>query len=89
MNDQSNVSQLVVGRDIPIQMPGWQDIISVVKQKKMSCHFQIEIEREADGRWIAEIPNLPGVMAYGKTRQEAVRSVRTLTLRVLANNPSN
>jgi predicted RNase H-like HicB family nuclease len=50
----------------------------------MSYHYQIEIEREADGRWIAEIPNLPGVMVYGKTKREAVRSVRALALRVLA-----
>ena len=50
----------------------------------MSYCFQIEIEREADGRWIAEIPNLPGVMAYGKTKLDAVRSVRALALRVLA-----
>jgi predicted RNase H-like HicB family nuclease len=54
--------------------------------KKMSYRF--EIEREADGRWIAEIPNLPGVMAYGKTKQEAVRSVRALALRVLPNTPT-
>jgi predicted RNase H-like HicB family nuclease len=50
----------------------------------MSYRFQIEIERETDGRWIAEIPNLPGVMAYGKTKQDAVRAVRALALRVLA-----
>jgi predicted RNase H-like HicB family nuclease len=50
----------------------------------MSYRFQIEIERETDGRWIAEIPNLPGVMVYGKTKQEAVRAVRALALRVLA-----
>ena len=52
--------------------------------ERMSYHFQIEIEREADGRWIAEIPNPPGVMVYGKTKQAAVRSVRALALRVLA-----
>ena len=52
--------------------------------ERMSYRFQIEIEREADGRWIAEIPNLPGVMVYGKTKQEAVRAVRALALRVLA-----
>ena len=51
--------------------------------ERMSYRFQIEIEREADGRWIAEIPNLPGVMVYGKTKQEAVRAVRAFALRVL------
>lgn len=50
----------------------------------MSYRFQIEIERETDGRWIAEIRNLPGVMVYGKTKQDAVRLVRALALRVLA-----
>jgi predicted RNase H-like HicB family nuclease len=46
--------------------------------------FQIELDREDDGRWIAEIPELPGVMAYGKTRQEAVAKVEALALRVVA-----
>lgn len=50
----------------------------------MSYRYHIEIERETDGRWIAEIPGLPGVMVYGKTKQEAVRAVRALALRVLA-----
>jgi predicted RNase H-like HicB family nuclease len=50
----------------------------------MSYNFKIEVERETDGRWIAEIPALPGVMVYGKTRAEAVRSVYALALRVLA-----
>jgi predicted RNase H-like HicB family nuclease len=46
--------------------------------------FRIEIDREDDGRWIAEIPALPGVMAYGKTRQEAIAKVEALALRVVA-----
>jgi len=37
--------------------------------------MKIEFEKETDGRWIAEIPRLPGVMAYGKTKQEAQRKV--------------
>jgi predicted RNase H-like HicB family nuclease len=61
----------------------------VVYYKKMLYRFQIEIEREADGRWIAEIPNLPCAMAYGKTKQDAERSVRALALRVLARTPTN
>jgi predicted RNase H-like HicB family nuclease len=44
----------------------------------------IEVECEDDGRWIAEIPDLPGVMAYGQTRQEAIEKVQVLSLRVLA-----
>jgi predicted RNase H-like HicB family nuclease len=46
--------------------------------------MKIEIEREADGRWIAEIPELPGVMSYGETRKEAISKAQVLALRVLA-----
>ncbi|MBM3323026.1 type II toxin-antitoxin system HicB family antitoxin [candidate division WOR-3 bacterium] len=46
--------------------------------------MKIEVEREEDGRWIAEIAELPGVMAYGKTRAEAIASVEALALRVMA-----
>ena len=46
--------------------------------------MRIEIEREDDGRWIAEVPDLPGVMAYGKTRKEALTKVQSLALRVIA-----
>ena len=44
----------------------------------------VEVEREEDGRWIAEVPDLPGVMTYGGTRDEAVSKVKVLALRVLA-----
>lgn len=44
----------------------------------------IEIEREADGRWLAEVAELPGVLAYGQTRDEAVAKAQALSLRVLA-----
>jgi len=44
----------------------------------------VEIDREDDGRWIAEVPALPGVMTYGQTSEEAVARVQTLALRVLA-----
>lgn len=48
-------------------------------------HFlQIEIEREEDGRWIAEVPNLPGVLAYGADRDSAVAKAQALASRVLA-----
>jgi predicted RNase H-like HicB family nuclease len=46
--------------------------------------MQIEIEREDDGRWLTEIPDLPGVMAYGQTQAEAVAKVKALALRVMA-----
>ena len=44
----------------------------------------IEVERETDGRWLAEVPDLPGVMAYGPDRQTAIINVKALALRVLA-----
>ncbi len=46
--------------------------------------FTIEMEREVGGRWIAEIPELPGVMAYGNTKDGARSKVEALALRVLA-----
>jgi predicted RNase H-like HicB family nuclease len=46
--------------------------------------MKIEVEREADGRWIAEVPELPGVVAYGPTKAEAIACVEALALRVLA-----
>lgn len=46
--------------------------------------MKIVFDKEADGRWIAEIPKLPGVMAYGKTRQEAGRKASAIALRTLA-----
>jgi predicted RNase H-like HicB family nuclease len=51
----------------------------------MEVHaMKLEIEREDDGRWLADIPDLPGVMSYGKTREEAVARAKALALRVLA-----
>jgi len=46
--------------------------------------FSIEIEREDDGRWLAEVPALAGVMCYGSDRDEAVAHVQALALRVIA-----
>lgn len=47
-------------------------------------NFKIEFEKEVDGRWIAEVVDLPGVMVYGQTREEALVKVQALALRVLA-----
>lgn len=47
-------------------------------------NFKIEFDQEEDGRWIAEIPELPGVMAYGATQAEAEAAVEALALRVIA-----
>ena len=46
--------------------------------------FTVELEREEDGRWLAEIPALSGVITYGKDRDDAVARVQALALRVLA-----
>jgi predicted RNase H-like HicB family nuclease len=46
--------------------------------------MKIEIERETDGRWIAEVPDLPGVMVYAATRQDAVAKAEVLALHVIA-----
>ena len=46
--------------------------------------FKVETEREDDGRWIAEVAELPGAMAYGSTRADAIARVEALALRILA-----
>ncbi len=46
--------------------------------------FKIEVEQEKDGRWIAEVVELPGVVAYGRTPEEAKAKVQALALRVVA-----
>ena len=45
--------------------------------------FRVELEQEEDGRWIGEVPDLPGVMAYGTTPDEARAKVQALALRVV------
>ena len=51
--------------------------------------MKVDIERENDGRWIAEVADLPGVMGYGKTREQAICKVEALALRVLADRLEN
>ena len=46
--------------------------------------MRIEVDREDDGRWIAEVPDLPGVMVYGVTQGEAISKAEALALRVIA-----
>ena len=50
----------------------------------MAVAFSIELEREIDGRWIAEVVELPGVLAYGATQQQAIAQAQALALRVVA-----
>ena len=51
--------------------------------------IRVEIEREEDGRILASVPELPGVMAYGATEGEAVRKVKAIALQVLADMIEN
>jgi predicted RNase H-like HicB family nuclease len=46
--------------------------------------FRIDVEQEEDGRWIAQVLELPGAMAYGITREQAIARVKALALRVMA-----
>ncbi|MBI1311346.1 type II toxin-antitoxin system HicB family antitoxin [bacterium] len=55
----------------------------------MAVNHRIDTELEDDGRWIAEIPDLPGAMAYGDSRDAAVARVKALALRVLADRVEN
>ena len=47
-------------------------------------YLTLEVEREDDGRFIAEVPDLPGVLAYGETQERAIARAQALALRVLA-----
>ena len=47
-------------------------------------NLSVDVEQESDGRWIAEVPELPGVLAYGATSDEAIIKAETLALRVMA-----
>ena len=51
--------------------------------------LRIESEREEDGRWIAEVPALPGVLTYGETEAQARAKVKALALRVIADRLEN
>ena len=52
-------------------------------------NLRIETETEEDGRWIAEVPEIAGAMAYGETRDEALSQVKALALRILADRLEN
>jgi predicted RNase H-like HicB family nuclease len=47
-------------------------------------NFQVELEQETDGRWLAEVRDLPGVLAYAADREQAMANAQALALRVLA-----
>jgi len=51
--------------------------------------LNLEVEQEQDGRWIAEVPDLPGVLAYGDSRDRAIANAEALAFRVLAERIEN
>ena len=54
------------------------------RQRKILRSRAIELEREEDGRWLAQVSALPGVLAYGSSQQDAIVQATTLALRVIA-----
>ena len=58
----------------------------IAKKPVSLTAFRVEFDREDDGRWIAEIPKLPGVMAYGKTKRDALQHVYAVALRTIADS---
>jgi predicted RNase H-like HicB family nuclease len=54
------------------------------RDNEVTVTFKVEIEQEEDGRWIAEVLDLPGVLAYGQTPEEARAKVQALAFRVVA-----
>jgi predicted RNase H-like HicB family nuclease len=67
---------------IGVQVRGVDRLESLEEAREVT--FAVEIEREEDGRWIAEVPALPGVLAYGGSEEEAKAKVQALALRVVA-----
>jgi predicted RNase H-like HicB family nuclease len=64
-----------------------RNLLSIRLEILMKLTF--ETEMEADGRWIAEVPEIPGALAYGSTQDEAVAKAEVLALRVLAERIEN
>jgi predicted RNase H-like HicB family nuclease len=58
--------------------------LTFVLHRCFAMPLSIEVDREDDGRWLVEVPELPGVMAYGATREEAIAHAQALALRVIA-----
>jgi len=52
-------------------------------------HFTLECEQKVDGRWIAEVPELPGVLSYGRSAADAMSKAEILALRVIADRLEN
>jgi predicted RNase H-like HicB family nuclease len=61
-----------------------QKAVTFNSEEQPAMKFRVEIEQEEDGRWIAEVIDLPGVLAYGNSPEEARAKVQALALRVVA-----
>ena len=59
------------------------------RERDMQARYRVEIEQEEDGRFVAEVVDLPGVLAYGVSSDEALAQVQALALRVLADRLEN
>ena len=57
--------------------------------RALNMNFTLECEQEVDGRWIAEVPELPEVLAYGSTSSDAMSKAEVLALRVIADQLEN
>jgi predicted RNase H-like HicB family nuclease len=57
--------------------------------RELNMNFTLECEQEVDGRWIAEVPELPGVLAYGTSSADAMSKAEVLALRVIADRLEN
>ena len=57
--------------------------------RELNMNFTLECEQEVDGRWIAEVPELPGVIAYGSCSADAIAKAEVLALRVIADQLEN
>jgi predicted RNase H-like HicB family nuclease len=66
------------------ELPWSYPQLVVMHERRIPLDFTFEVERETDGRWIAEVPELPGVLSYGASREEAIAKAQALALRVLA-----
>lgn len=73
---------LIVASDKKLSGPVRQSLL--FPPRWWLINVSIELDREADGRWIAEVPALPGVIVYGSTRSEAVAKAKALALPVIA-----
>jgi|SRR6516225_4274652 predicted RNase H-like HicB family nuclease len=72
-----------------IAYAGCRVTLSAVKREVEPIMLKIESEREEDGRWIAELPALPGVLSYGETEAQTRARVKVLALRVIADRLEN